>query len=55
MSIDCQMEDPFVQDHPPQLPEDETISITEMANAHTLYMANAYTQIMDERRQAPQE
>ena len=53
MSIDCTMEDPFPQDHLPQLPQEETLSIAEMANSHILYMANAYTQFMDERSQAP--
>ena len=43
MRIDCQIEDPFAQDHPPQLPQEETLSIAEMANTRTLYMANAYT------------
>ena len=52
MSIDCQMEDPFAQDHPPPLPEEETLSIAKMANTHTLYMANAF---MDERSQATLE
>ena len=37
-----------------QLPQEETLSIAEMANTHTLYMAYAYTQFMDERSQDPQ-
>ena len=37
---------------PPQLSQEETLSIAEMENTHTLYMANAYTQLVDERRQA---
>ena len=54
MSIDCQIKNPFSQGQPPQLPQDETLSIAKMANTHTLYMDNAYTQFMDERNQAPQ-
>ena len=54
MSIDFQMEDPFALVQPPRLPQEETLSITEMANTHTIYMANAYTRFMDERSQAPQ-
>ena len=54
MSIDCQIEDPFTQDHPPQLLQEESLSIVEMTNTHTIYMANAYTQFIDERSQAPQ-
>ena len=54
MSIDCQMKDPFAQVQPPQLPQEETLGIAEMANTHNLYMANAHTKFMDERSQAPQ-
>ena len=54
MSIDFQMEDPFSQVQPPQLPQEETLSIAKMAITHTLYMANAYTQFLDKRSHAPQ-
>ena len=54
MSIDCQMEDPFAQVQPPRLPQEDILSIVEMANTHTLYMDNAYIQFMDERSHAPQ-
>ena len=49
MSIDCQIEDPFAQVQPPQLPQEDTLSIAVMTNTHSLYMTNAYTQFMDER------
>ena len=55
MSINCQIEDPFAQVHPPRLPQEETLSIAEMAYTHTLYMTNDYTQFTDKRSQAPQE
>ena len=41
MSIDCQMEDPFAQAQPPQLPQGENPSIAEMANAHAIFMDDA--------------
>ena len=40
-SIDCQMENPFAQAQPPQLPQGENRSIEEMANAHAKFMDDA--------------
>ena len=54
MSRVCQMEDPFAQVQPPQLPQEETLSIAEMANTQAHYMANAYTKVMNERSHALQ-
>ena len=49
MSIDFQIKNPFAQARPSQLPQEETLSIAEMVNTYTLYLANAYTQFMEER------
>ena len=54
MSINCQMEDPFAHVQPPQLPQEETLSIVEIANTHAHYMANAHTKFMDVISHAPQ-
>ena len=47
------MEDPFAHTQPPQLLQEETLSIAGIANTHAHYIANAYTKFMDEISQAP--
>ena len=53
MSIDCQMENPFEQAQPPQLPQGENIIIKEMANAHAKFIDNAKQKVNKESFLAP--
>ena len=41
MSIDCQMENPFAQPQPSQLPQGQNPSIVEMVNAYAQFMDDA--------------
>ena len=41
MSIDYQMENPFAQAQPPQLPQGQNLSIAEMVNGHAKFMDDA--------------